>query len=405
MIENKEEKERVLLVAVETPENHYSFQSSIEELANLVDTAQGEVVGQLLQNREKVDGRTMIGKGKVDELIALIDETEADLVVFNNELGPRQNQNLSDILGVKVIDRVQLILDIFAMRASTREGFLQVELAQLRYLMPRLSGMGASLSRLGAGIGSRGPGESKLESDRRVIRHRIDIIKANLKENEKHRKLIRKDRLSSGVIKIGLVGYTNAGKSTTLNLMSDAHAYEEDQLFATLDPLTKSFQLPSGLKVTLTDTVGFIQDLPHQLIEAFKSTLEEVAEMDLLLHVVDASDENHHLHERVVDEILAEINADKIPTLVVYNKADLASSDFVRTKKDSILISAKDPASKELLGEYIEDTLKFLLEEFVVHLPIYEQYKIDGIKKDNLIFSEEFDEEKMEYTLKGYRKK
>ncbi len=305
--------EKVILVGVETEENYTRFEGSMKELKNLTKTAEGEVVFSLIQKRPKIDQKTVIGKGKIEELLQLVDAYEADLVIFNHELTPRQNQLIVEALGVKVIDRVQLILDIFAMRARSKEGKLQVELAQLNYLLPRLIGQGKQLSRLGGGIGTRGPGETKLESDRRHIRNKITAIKRELKEVTAHRERSRQKRQSSDLFQIGLIGYTNAGKSTILNLLTTAGTYSEDQLFATLDPLTKKWQLPQGMIVTITDTVGFIQDLPTQLIEAFQSTLEESRSMDLLLHVVDASAEDRLQHEQTVVELLNDLDLEQIP--------------------------------------------------------------------------------------------
>ena len=324
--------EKVILVGVETEKNYQTFSASMEELANLTETANGEVVFVLTQKRPQVDRQTVIGKGKLEELIQLTDAYEADLVIFNHELTPRQNQLLSEALAVRVIDRVQLILDIFALRARSKEGKLQVELAQLDYLLPRLAGQGKQLSRLGGGIGTRGPGETKLESDRRHIRNKILGIRRELKEVTAHRERSRQKRQNSELFQIGLIGYTNAGKSTILNMLTTAGTYSEDQLFATLDPLTKKWQLPQGMEVTLTDTVGFIQDLPTQLIEAFQSTLEESRTMDLLLHVVDASAPDRLQHERTVQTLMKELALENIPCLTVYNKRDqVDSKEFVPT--------------------------------------------------------------------------
>lgn len=296
----REAKEKVIIVGVETEENQRYFAESMKELEQLIDTAAGEVVYRLTQKRPQVDRQTLIGKGKLQELTQLADAYEADLVIFNHELTPRQSQLITDAVGAPVIDRVQLILDIFAMRARSKEGKLQVELAQLQYLLPRLAGQGESLSRLGGGIGTRGPGETKLETDRRHIRNKILGVKRELKAVEAHRERNRQKRQSSEVFQIGLIGYTNAGKSTILNLLTQAESYAKDQLFATLDPLTKKWRFAEGFELTVTDTVGFIQDLPTQLIDAFHSTLEESQGMDLLLHVVDASSSDRILQEQTV---------------------------------------------------------------------------------------------------------
>ena len=256
----EQEKDKVILVGVETEENFAIFDTSMDELRGLTKTADGEIVFILKQKRPQVDRQTILGKGKLAELKQLIDAYEANLVIFNHELTPRQGKILTEELGVRVLDRVQLILDIFAIRARSKEGKLQVSLAQLEYLLPRLTGMGASMSRLGGGIGTRGPGETKLEVDRRHIRNKITQIRNELKEVEQHRERTREQRKNKQVYQIGLIGYTNAGKSTIMNILTTANTYEQDQLFATLDPLTKKWRLPEGFEMTITDTVGFIID-------------------------------------------------------------------------------------------------------------------------------------------------
>ena len=281
--------EKAVLAAVQTTESDTHFQYSLEELKNLVENTGVEVVGEVTQKRDSIDNRTLIGKGKIQELKHLVEETEASAVVFNQELSPSQVRNIQNEIDVKILDRIQVILDIFAIRATSREGGLQVQLAQLNYLLPRLVGHGINMSRLGGGIGTRGPGETKLETDRRHINRQISDIRKELKKVEDHRDRIRQQRDRTNLFRIGLIGYTNAGKSTVLNALTNSQTYEKDELFATLDPVTRKLELASGLQVTLTDTVGFIQDLPTQLIESFQSTLEESKDVDLLLHIVDAS--------------------------------------------------------------------------------------------------------------------
>ncbi|MHC5215448.1 GTPase HflX [Enterococcus sp. LJL128] len=399
-------KEKVILVGVETDDNTKQFDYSMQELKKLTETAQGEVVFCLTQKRQKIDRQTVIGKGKLEELINFSDAYEADLVIFNHELTPRQNQLIGEALGIRVIDRVQLILDIFALRARSREGKLQVELAQLNYLLPRLIGQGKHLSRLGGGIGTRGPGETKLESDRRHIRNKLTAIRRELKEVAAHRERSRQKRQNADVFQIGLIGYTNAGKSTIINLLTAAKTYSEDQLFATLDPLTKKWQLPNGMVVTITDTVGFIQDLPTQLIEAFHSTLEESREMDLLLHVVDASAENRPQHEQTVTKLITELDLGKIPVLTIYNKSDLLQTDeFVPTLFPNVLISAKNSQDKEKLINRIREKMMELLVPYEFEVSADQGHELSALKRQTILFSEEFLEDQNSYLVRGFAKK
>ena len=319
--ENNEMEERVILVGVSSQDGD-DTEDSLDELEELVKTAGAVTVGRVIQNRQTIHPGLYIGSGKVEELLDEIPWTNATGIVCDDELSPAQLRNLSDALNVKVMDRTLIILDIFAARASTSEGKIQVELAQLRYRMSRLSGIGKSMSRLGGGIGTRGPGEKKLEVDRRLIASRISQLKRELEEVKRHREVNRVARQRNHVPVAAIVGYTNAGKSTLLNALTGAGILAEDKLFATLDPTTRMLELPGSQKLLLTDTVGFIRKLPHHLIDAFRSTLEEAIHADLLLQVVDVSDPYYREHMRVTQETLNDLGAGDIPMIIVYNKAD-----------------------------------------------------------------------------------
>lgn len=398
--------ERGILVGVETQRNQNNFFDSMKELKSLTETAQGEVVETLVQKRQQFDAKSIIGSGKIVELKNLIAQYEADVVIFNQELTPRQGQYLAEELGIKVIDRIQLILDIFAMRAKSREGKLQVELAQLNYLLPRLTGLGTSLSRLGAGIGTRGPGETKLESDRRHIRDKITQIKRDLKKVSLQRQEARKKRQTSQIFQIGLIGYTNAGKSTILNLLTASETYEENQLFATLDPLTKRWCFPQGFEVTVTDTVGFIQDLPTQLIEAFQSTLEESRNMDLLLHVVDASSPQRLQQEETVLDLLHNLELANIPRLTVYNKGDKVDpAQFVPSLFPNCFISAKSSGGRKTLTQEVKKRMLEILEPYELEVAAKDGQLLSRLKTETLIILEEFQETTQSYHVKGFAKK
>ena len=378
MIETEKKQERVLIVGVEL-QGMENFDMSMEELASLAKTAGAEVVGVYTQKREKYDSKTFVGSGKLEEIAQMVDADEVSTVVVNNRLTPRQNVNLEEILGVKVIDRMQLILDIFAMRARSHEGKLQVHLAQLKYLLPRLVGQGIMLSRQAGGIGSRGPGESQLELNRRSVRNQITDIERQLKVVEKNREVVREKRLESSVFKIGLIGYTNAGKSTIMNALTSKTQYEADELFATLDATTKSIHLTGNLQVTLTDTVGFIQDLPTELVTSFKSTLEESKNVDLLVHVIDASDPNHEEHEKTVLQIMKDLAMLDIPRLTLYNKADKVE-DFTPTQTPYRLVSAKDPDSRTKLQDILLEKMQELFQPFTIQVPFEQAYRIHDLE-------------------------
>ena len=331
--------ERAFLVAVATKGNarEWSAEDSLDELAQLADTAGAEVVGKVIQHLPKALRTHYLGRGKLAELIMLKDSAKYDVVIFDDELSPFQQRNLEEILQVKVIDRVALILDVFAKRARTREGQLQVELAQHQYLIPRLAGQWSHLERLGGGIGTRGPGETQLETDKRLIQHRINRLKTQIDDIRKHRQLYRQQRRKTGIPIVALVGYTNTGKSTLLNALTHANVFVEDKLFATLDPTTKRLTLPDKSVVLLTDTVGFIRKLPPTIVTAFKATLEELAEAAVLIHVVDLTSRNAAEQCQVVEDILADLNLKDKPRITALNKIDLLLADSQNWDEDTAL--------------------------------------------------------------------
>ena len=406
MIELNQAPEKVLIMAVQTEKyTDEQFQVLLAEMTSLTDTAGGQVVEVVTQKLSRLDGQTAVGSGKLEDIVALVEAREIELVICLNALTPSMNRHLNEALGVRVIDRVQLILDIFAMRARSKEGKLQVALAQHNYLLPRLYGQGKHLSRQGAGIGTRGPGETKLESDRRHIRSQIHRIEQELKLLGKHRERTRLRRQQGAEFNIGLVGYTNAGKSTLLTQLTQSPTYVQDQLFATLDPLTRQLTLNGQTQFTLTDTVGFIEELPTELIHAFKSTLEEIGYMDLLLHVVDTSDSARTLHEQTVTQLMAELGYQDIPVLTVYNKADLVSGEIVPTLFPSITISAYEPVDLTRLEQAIWQELTQSLEKVSIELTPAEAYQEATLRQKMLVTSFEFNEESGNYHLEGYQRK
>ncbi|MDO4618303.1 MAG: GTPase HflX [Clostridia bacterium] len=397
--------ERVLLAGVHQGKPDRlsdTTDESMAELSELVKTAGGEVVCEVVQNKSDLESGTYMGEGKLLEIAEMIKTLEIDTVVFDDELSGIQTRNIADILGVKVIDRSMLILDIFAMRAKSGEGKLQVELAQLKYRLARLRGLGEVMSRVGAGIGTRGPGETKLESDRRHIRRRIQALEEELSEIQKHRDLLRKRRKKDGVITAALVGYTNAGKSTLLNAMTDANVFAEDKLFATLDPTSRAIELPDSREILLVDTVGFIRKLPHHLVEAFKSTLEEAAVADVLLHVIDASSEQYSDHISVVKSVLGDLGAGDKPIIAVFNKCDSIAPDTVLvapSHDSSVMISAKTHEGFDNLIKELSDKAPGKKQEVTAVIPYTEGSVLSELHKTQKILSEDYLDSGTKVTL------
>lgn len=396
LIRTEQQPEKVILIAVSGDDYKKNIvvdtETSLDELSDLADTAGAVTVGRLIQNRDKAQLGTYIGKGKIQELKELIAELGADAVIADDELTPAQMRNLEDELEIKVCDRTMLILDIFASHAVTAEGKIQVELAQLRYSLQRLTGKGIAMSRLGGGIGTRGPGEKKLEQDRRIIRDRISALKEELNQVVENRKLLRKQREKNAMPVAAIVGYTNAGKSTLLNKLTNSGVLAANMLFATLDATTRKLKLESGQEILLTDTVGFINKLPHHLVEAFRSTLEEAAFADIIIHVVDASNPNAFTQMAVVYETLERLGAEGKPVITVFNKQDIATSDSLKDLKAdySLKISAKKGEGLEELGRTIEKVLKEQRVYVEKLLPYSEGGYLNQIRKYGQLVTEEY---------------
>lgn len=395
MIETGRKKEKVILVAAALDDLEKAEQS-LDELGELVKTAGAEVAGQMIQLRDAVHPGTYIGSGKLDELKWLVWEKEADGIVCDDELSPSQINNLEEVLDCKIMDRTLVILDIFAARASTKEGKIQVELAQLKYRQSRLTGLGKSLSRLGGGIGTRGPGEKKLEMDRRLIKSRIAQLNRELADVRRHREVTREQRSRNHMPVCALVGYTNAGKSTLLNTLTGASVLEEDKLFATLDPTTRVLNLPGGQKILLTDTVGFISKLPHNLIEAFRSTLEETKYADVILHVADMSNPQMDEQMYVTYETLEELGVLNKTVITVFNKCDKAGEDLLIRdfKSDArVVVSAKTGQGLDTLKEILEDWIREQRMEIKRLYPYAEAGKIQLIRAYGEVTKEEYQAE------------
>lgn len=391
--------ERAILIGMEWGRNDslWTVDDSLEELKQLADTAGATVIKKFIQKRPKPDPAFFIGRGKVQELALYAQQENIDLCIFDDELSPAQQRNIESVMGIRILDRTALILDIFAQRARTNEGKLQVELAQLQYTLPRIMGKGLMLSRLGGGIGTRGPGETKLEVDRRRIRDRIAFIKDQIEKVKAVRSLHRSKRKKNNVFEVSLVGYTNAGKSTLLNTLTNSDIYAKDQLFATLDPTTRQLTLPNKQEIIITDTVGFIQRLPHQLIAAFRSTLEVVTEADLLVHVIDVSHELYKEQAAAVHEVLKEIGAETKPVITVYNKIDKLPpdsklADRLALEEDTVCISAAKKLNLETLQQMIESHLKSKAVEVTLCIPYAETAKAAQLHETANVLVQEYTE-------------
>lgn len=383
------EKEQALLLSVDTGE--FDALASIDELEQLAFTAGAEVIGKVIQKREAPEAATFLGYGKIAEVIAFCQANTVDILIFDSELTPSQQRNIEKLTDVRVIDRTMLILDIFAARARTNEGKLQVELAQLKYSLPRLSGKGTELSRLGGGIGTRGPGETKLETDKRHIRRRIQKLENDLSELEKRRDRLRSRRRKNGVETVAIVGYTNAGKSTLMNMLTNAGVLAEDKLFATLDPTSRALTLPDGRKVMLIDTVGLIRRLPHKLVEAFKSTLEEAAEASVILNVCDASDEHANEHLDVTKNLLEELGCSGIPVISVMNKCDKVGDIYsMPTFGKTVLISALEGRGLDNLLEAIVKELPPTRRKVKLLIPFQYGALAARVRKEGAVENEEY---------------
>lgn len=390
LYENEAKPQRALLVCVDTGD--YDAQSSLDELWELAESAGAVPVATLTQKKEKPDTATYVGSGRLEEITSFCESQDIDLLIFDCELTPTQIRNIEEATNVRTIDRTMLILDIFALRARSKEGKLQVELAQLKYMLPRLTGKGAAMSRLGGGIGTRGPGESKLETDRRHIRRRMETLKEQLADVELHRNMLKSRRKKDGIITVAIVGYTNAGKSTLMNCLTDAGVLAEDKLFATLDPTSRALKLPNGVTVMLIDTVGLVRRLPHHLVEAFKSTLEEAAEADIILNVCDASSPEAYLHLQVTRELLQSLGCGDTPVIPVLNKWDKVDAQLgvLPSVSKSVRISAKNTVGIDKLLAAVEENLPVQIKRVKLLIPFEKAGAVADIRKRATLISEEY---------------
>ena len=389
MIENEEKITRALLVSVDTGD--FDAEASLAELEELVKSAGAVPEFTLTQKLQRPESATFVGSGKLLEIKELCEAQELDLIVVDSELTPTQIKNIENFTDVRVIDRTTLILDIFAQRARSKEGKLQVELAQLKYLLPRLTGKGIEMSRLGGGIGTRGPGETKIETDRRHIRRRMETLREELAEVEKHRAMLRRRREKDGVITCAIVGYTNAGKSTLMNTLTDAGVLAQDKLFATLDPTSRALKLPGGVSVMLIDTVGLVRRLPHHLVEAFRSTLEEAAQSDIIINLCDASSDEARVHLSVTNDLLESLGAQDRPIITVLNKCDLLDGSLIPLEFEScVKISAKTGEGIDRLLEAIENNLPVRMKRVSLLIPFSDAGIVSEIRGNGTLLSEEY---------------
>ncbi len=393
--ENEIKPQRAFLISVDNGD--FDAESSMAELYDLAESAGAEVAGSVIQKLEKPVSATYIGTGRLEEIVEICHTQEIDLIIADSELTPNQIRNIEDATDVRVIDRTMLILDIFALRANSKEGKLQVEIAQLRYMLPRLTGKGVQMSRLGGGIGTRGPGETKLETDKRHIRRKIEALQEQLNDIERHREQLRKRRKKDGIITTAIVGYTNAGKSTLMNYLTDAGVLEKDQLFATLDPTSRALKLPNGVTVMLIDTVGLVRRLPHHLVKAFRSTLEEAATADIILNVCDASSEEALLHLEVTNDLLQSLGCADTPVITVFNKSDLVESgEFIPSVSNAVHISAKKGEGIDELLKAIENNLPIRVKKVRLLLPFSKAGLSAEIRQSGTLISEEYTAEGLE---------
>ena len=389
MISNEEKITQALLVSVDT--GGFDAEASLDELFELVKSAGAEPVLAVTQKLQKPETATFVGSGKLEEIKQICAEREIDLIVVDSELSPTQIRNIENETDVRVVDRTTLILDIFALRAKSKEGKLQVELAQLKYTLPRLTGKGIEMSRLGGGIGTRGPGETKIETDRRHIRRRMETLKAELAEVEKHRDMLRRRREKDGVITCAIVGYTNAGKSTLMNTLTDEGVLAQDKLFATLDPTSRALKLPSGVSVMMIDTVGLVRRLPHHLVEAFRSTLEEAAQSDIIINLCDASSDEARVHLAVTNELLESLGCGDTPIITVLNKCDLLDGSLMAQDFESyIKISAKTGEGLDNLLQAVEDNLPVRMKRVTLLVPFSQGGLVSEIREKGTLISEEY---------------